>query len=82
MHAVEQGKDPRNYPMYAFGGAGPVHAYRVAEILGCPEVIIPYGAGVGSTIGFLVAPVAFDFVRSYVCKLASADWSIVNLSAR
>jgi N-methylhydantoinase A len=79
MHAVEQGKDPRNYPMYAFGGAGPVHAYRVAEILGCPEVIIPYGAGVGSTIGFLVAPVAFDFVRSYVCRLASADWDIVNL---
>ena len=79
MHAVEQGKDPRNYPMYAFGGAGPVHAFRVAEILGCPEVIIPFGAGVGSTIGFLVAPVSFDFVRSYVCKLASADWSIVNL---
>ena len=41
MHAVEQGKDPRNYPMYAFGGAGPVHAYRVAEILGSPEVIVP-----------------------------------------
>jgi N-methylhydantoinase A len=78
MHAVEQGKDPRAYPMYAFGGAGPVHAYRVAEILGCPEVIIPYGAGVGSTIGFLVAPVAFDFVRSYVCRLANADWNIVN----
>ena len=78
MHAVEQGKDPAKYPMYAFGGAGPVHAYRVAEILGSPEVIIPYGAGVGSTIGFLVAPVAFDFVRSYVCKLESADWSIIN----
>jgi N-methylhydantoinase A len=78
MHAVEQGKDPRNYPMYAFGGAGPVHAYRVAEILGSPEVIVPYGAGVGSTIGFLVAPVSFDFVRSYVCRLAHADWDIVN----
>jgi N-methylhydantoinase A len=78
MHAVEQGKDARAYPMYAFGGAGPVHAYRVAEILGCPEVIVPYGAGVGSTIGFLVAPVSFDFVRSYVSRLDRADWSIVN----
>lgn len=78
MHAVEQGKDARKYPMYAFGGAGPVHAFRVAEILGCPEVIVPYGAGVGSTIGFLVAPVAFDFVRSYVCRLADADWGIIN----
>ena len=78
MHAVEQGKDVRSYPMYGFGGAGPVHAYRVAEILGCPEVIVPYGAGVGSTIGFLVAPVSFDFVRSYVSRLDRADWSIVN----
>jgi N-methylhydantoinase A len=64
--------------MYAFGGAGPVHAFRVAEILGCPEVIVPYGAGVGSTIGFLVAPVSFDFVRSYVCHLESADWDQIN----
>ncbi|MDQ2682653.1 MAG: hydantoinase/oxoprolinase family protein [Chloroflexota bacterium] len=78
MHAVEQGKDHTKYPMYAFGGAGPVHAYRVAEILGSPEVIIPFGAGVGSTIGFLVAPIAFDFVRSYVSKLETAGWSIVN----
>jgi N-methylhydantoinase A len=78
MHAVEQGKDPRRYPMYAFGGAGPVHAFRVSEILGCPEVIVPYGAGVGSTIGFLVAPVSFDFVRSYVCRLETADWEQIN----
>jgi N-methylhydantoinase A len=78
MHAVEQGKDPRAYPMFAFGGAGPVHAYSVARILGCREVIVPRGAGVGSTIGFLVAPVAFDFVRSYVGRLAELDWSEVN----
>lgn len=78
MHAIEQGKDPRDYPMFAFGGAGPVHAFHVAEILGCPEVIVPFGAGVGSTIGFLVAPFAFDFVRSYVGKLRTLDWAEVN----
>lgn len=78
MHAIEQGKDPRDYPMFAFGGAGPVHAFHVAQILGCPEVIVPFGAGVGSTIGFLVAPFAFDFVRSYVGKLRTLDWSEVN----
>ena len=78
MHAIEQGKDPRDYPMFAFGGAGPVHAYHVAEILGCAEVIVPFGAGVGSTIGFLVAPFAFDFVRSYVGKLRTLDWAEVN----
>lgn len=37
MHAVETGKDPREYPVFGFGGAGPVHAYRVAEILKSPS---------------------------------------------
>ncbi len=59
IHAIEQGKDPRSYAIFAFGGAGPVHAYRVAEILHSPEIVIPLGAGVASTIGFLVAPLAF-----------------------
>lgn len=78
MHAVENGKDPREYPVFAFGGAGPVHAYRVAEILRSPELVIPLGAGVTSTVGFLVAPLAFDFVRSYVGPLETLDWSEVN----
>jgi len=78
MHAIENGKDPREYPVFAFGGAGPVHAYRVAEILRSPELIVPFGAGVASTIGFLVAPLAFDFVRSYVGRLDALDWNGVN----
>ena len=41
IHAIERGKDPRDYPVFAFGGAGPVHAYRVAEILRSPELIVP-----------------------------------------
>lgn len=77
IHAIEQGKDPRAYPIFAFGGAGPVHAYRVAEILHAPEVLIPLGAGVGSTIGFLVAPLAFDFVRTYAGRLDDLNWSEV-----
>ena len=63
-HLNERGKDPRRMPMYAFGGAGPVHGYRVAEILRLPALISPFGAGVGSTFGLLAAPLAFDFVRS------------------
>ena len=78
MHAIENGKDPREYPVFAFGGAGPVHAYRVAEILRSPELIVPFGAGVASTIGFLVAPLAFDFVRSFVGRLDLLEWSEVN----
>jgi N-methylhydantoinase A len=78
IHAVERGKDVRQYPLFAFGGAGPVHAFRVAEILGLSEVIAPFGAGVGSTIGFLVAPLAFDFVRSAAGILGQLDWDEIN----
>ncbi|HLH74099.1 MAG TPA: hydantoinase/oxoprolinase family protein, partial [Chloroflexota bacterium] len=56
MHAVERGKDVRRFPLFAFGGAGPVHAYQVASILRLRQIIAPFAAGVGSTIGFLVAP--------------------------
>src|SRR5919201_2270716 len=70
--------DPRRLPLFAFGGAGPVHGYRVAEILRLPSLIAPFGAGVGSTFGLLVAPLAFDFVRSAYSRLDQADWSQVN----
>ena len=74
IHAIERGEDARTFPLFAFGGAGPVHAYGVARILRSPEVIVPFGAGVASTIGFLVAPISFDFVRTYVGKLETLDW--------
>jgi len=73
-HVVERGKDPRSQPLFAFGGAGPVHAYRIAQVLGSPRVIIPLGAGVISTLGFLTAPAAFDFVRAWRTELDGLDW--------
>jgi N-methylhydantoinase A len=77
-HLGERGKDPRRMPMYAFGGAGPVHGYRVAEILRLPAIISPFGAGVGSTFGLLSAPLAFDFVRSAYSRLDHLDWGFAN----
>jgi N-methylhydantoinase A len=77
-HAVERGRDARNFPLFAFGGAGPVHAYRVAEKLGVREMIAPFGAGVGSTIGMLAAPLAFDFVRTAAARLDALDWGLVG----
>jgi N-methylhydantoinase A len=77
-HLGERGKDPRRLPMYAFGGAGPVHGYRVAEILRLPALISPFGAGVGSTFGLLSAPLAFDFVRSAYSSLNQLDWRFAN----
>src|SRR5262245_47297336 len=77
-HLNERGKDPRRMPMFAFGGAGPVHGYRVAEILRLPAVVSPVGAGVGSTFGLLAAPLAFDFVRSAYSRLDELDWQFAN----
>jgi N-methylhydantoinase A len=77
-HLGERGKDPRRMPMYAFGGAGPVHGYRVAEVLRLPTLISPFGAGVGSTFGLLSAPLAFDFVRSAYSRMDQLDWGLAN----
>jgi N-methylhydantoinase A len=77
-HAIERGKNPQRYPLFAFGGAGPVHAVGVARILGARTVIVPMGAGVISAAGLLIAPFAFDFVRSYRCRLDQVDWERVG----
>ncbi len=78
VHALERGKDPRRFPLFAFGGAGPVHAYRIAVSLGSPLLLAPLGAGVMSTVGFLTAPLAFDFVRSWAVEFGAIDWDHAN----
>jgi N-methylhydantoinase A len=78
VHAIERGKDPRAHPLFAFGGAGPVHAYRVARALGVPGFIAPLGAGATSAFGFLCAPLSFDFVRSLYGRLDELDWAAAN----
>jgi N-methylhydantoinase A len=78
VHTLERGKDPRGLPVFAFGGAGPVHGHRVALALGAPALIAPFGAGVMSAIGFLSAPLAFDFVRSAPGGLDGLDWERIN----
>jgi N-methylhydantoinase A len=78
MHLAEKGRDPRRYGMIAFGGAGPVHAYRLAQLLKLKRLIVPLGAGVTSALGFLVAAPAIDYVRSYVSRLEQLEWSHLN----
>ena len=75
MHLVEKGRDPRGAHLIAFGGAGPVHAYRVAERLKLKTVVCPLAAGVTSAFGMLTAPLAFDFVQSYVTTLSELDFA-------
>jgi N-methylhydantoinase A len=64
VHAVERGRDLGGGAMVAFGGAAPLHACRLADRLGIDTVIVPPGAGVGSAIGFLLAPVSYELVRT------------------
>ena len=78
IHTLERGKDPHRFPVFAFGGAGPVHGFRIAKALGSPALIVPFGAGVMSAVGFLTAPLAFDFVRSWPGRITSLDWQEAN----
>ncbi|MCU0426355.1 MAG: hydantoinase/oxoprolinase family protein [Candidatus Kapabacteria bacterium] len=82
VHILEKGYDPRRFSMIAFGGAGPVHAFSVARLLGSPQMIIPVGAGVTSALGFLVSPVASEAIRSFVCPLDEIDWQKLNTMLR
>lgn len=70
VHAIESGKDIEVRTLIGFGGAAPIHVSRLAEKLNVPRVIIPTGAGVGSAIGFLRAPVAYEVIRSHHQRLS------------
>jgi N-methylhydantoinase A len=67
--SVEQGRDPRRYALVAFGGAGPLHAARMARTIGIPKVIVPHGAGVGSAIGLMEAEPRIDVSATKVMRL-------------
>jgi N-methylhydantoinase A len=78
VHAIESGKTYEGRTLIAFGGGGPVHACRIAEKVGIRRVLIPTGAGVGSAIGFLRAPVGYEVVRSLYQRLSTFDADAVS----
>jgi len=78
IHGIERGRDLRAYPLFAFGGAGPVHCWQVARILKVPRILLPFGAGAMSAWGLLAAPLSFDFVRTVRARLDQADWDALN----
>ncbi|MDX2203382.1 MAG: hydantoinase/oxoprolinase family protein [Hyphomicrobiaceae bacterium] len=69
VHAVERGVAVADHTLVAFGGAAPLHAARLAEKLGIKRIVVPADAGVGSAIGFLRAPAAYELVQSRFMRL-------------
>jgi len=78
VHAIEIGASLSERTMIAFGGAAPLHASRLAEKLEIDRVLIPTNAAVGSAVGFLRAPVAYQVVRSAYQKISRFDGDAAN----
>jgi N-methylhydantoinase A len=78
VHAIERGRNAERCTMIAFGGGAPLHAARLAGRLGMKAVLVPVDASVGSAVGFLRAPVAFELVRSLQFRDDAFDAAAVN----
>ncbi len=75
---VERGRDPRDFSLVAFGGAGPLHAAELAEVLGVPEVIVPPHPGITSATGLLTGDLRYDTMRTVFAVEGRVDGAAVN----
>ena len=73
MVSLSRGHDPRDFALFAFGGAGPLHAAALARELAIPRVFVPARPGITSALGCIVADVRHDFVRTVNRLLADVD---------
>ncbi len=77
-HAIEWGKGLTGRTLVAFGGSAPIHAARLADKLELDRFLVPADAGVGSAVGFLLAPVSYEVVRSRYMRLSNFDAAVVR----
>jgi len=75
--STERGYDLSGFALYAYGGAGPLHAVEVAEECGIPTVIVPQEPGTMCARGILLTDISFDFVRSLITQAGAASWPAV-----
>ena len=78
--SIERGYDPRDFVLLACGGAGPLHAGRLAELLEMPTVLIPRYSGVLSTLGLLHSDIKNDYVRTMLQRHNAFDLAALNLA--
>jgi N-methylhydantoinase A len=76
--SLSRGHDPRDFVLFAFGGAGPLHAVAIARELGIPEVLVPARPGLTNALGCLVADLRQDLVNTINASLATLDMAVVR----
>jgi N-methylhydantoinase A len=76
--SIEKGYDPRDFALFPFGGAGPLHAVALARELGVPTVLVPRFPGLTSALGCILADLRHDFVRTLNQPLMSVDPVMVD----
>ena len=75
--SVQRGYDPRDFVLVAFGGAGPVHANRLAIEVQIPKTIIPMSPGTTSAMGLLVTDLKHDYSKTLIQRVDQADAEMV-----
>ena len=76
--SLARGYDPRDFALFAFGGAGPLHAVALASELGIPKVLVPMRPGITNAVGCVVADVRHDYVNSINIPLAQVEMDQVD----
>lgn len=76
--SLARGHDPRDFALFAFGGAGPLHAVSLARELGIPKVLVPMRPGITNAVGCAVADVRHDYVNSINQPLSQVDLSVIH----
>lgn len=78
MVSLARGLDPRDFALFAFGGAGPLHATALARELGIPKVLVPARPGITNALGCVVADLRHDFVRTLNRPLGALDQATIK----
>src|SRR5690606_13181785 len=69
----ERGYDPRDFALVCFGGAGPLHAVKLAKELNIPKVIVPVGPGVTCALGLLMADFRHDYSQTFLARVQELE---------
>jgi N-methylhydantoinase A len=76
--SIKRGHDPREFPLIAAGGAGPIHSCLICDELEMPLQIVPRSSSILCAFGMLMSDLKHDFVRTFVSRLADLDWKKLN----